>query len=136
MSDSKFIFGWLLPLLCLCMTSFIFAQNKVNLDLDQTIDSYLKTSNPSEQYDHLVNMMSLNAKISLEQANQYYHLFHAPLYVSKNKVYPLLAHYIAADVLYYHGLKDSSLFHYLSLSELAVQQEEFMLAASGVGNAA
>ncbi len=112
----------------------IFGQE--NDALDKTIEQFLISTNPTQQYDHLVNMMSLNANTSLDQAKKYYDLFNSSNYENKSKLYPLLGHFIAADALYYHGLKDSSLYHYLSLAELSVQKGEYMLAASGMGNAA
>lgn len=134
MSGVKNNLQYLFILLFICFYHITKAQN--TSELDQTIDAYIQSTIPSEQYDFLLDMMSLNANTSLNQAKQYYEQFNSRQYTTKNKKYPLLAHYISADVLYYHGLKDSSLYHYLSLSELAVQQKEFMLAASGMGNAA
>ncbi|WP_235294390.1 tetratricopeptide repeat-containing sensor histidine kinase [Portibacter lacus] len=123
------------------LSIFLFAFSKsmvaqVNVGLENKVEQYLAASNPNEAYEELSGLIEFNANVSLNEANYYLEKYNKDTYISEDKRYPLIAHFIAADVLYYNELKDSSLIQYLTLTAKAKDLGENMLAASGVGNAA
>lgn len=118
----------------LCNSIHIFSQQ--NIGLEQKVEQYLNALSPEKQYDALSDLMEFNSTVNLEEVSYYYDLFNTDEYRRINPKYPIISHYVMADVLYYYEDKDSSLYHYLSLSNLANEQKEFMLAASGLGNSA
>lgn len=106
-----------------------------NTELENRIGTYLQEQDPKKQYDILSDLIEFNSSVSLEEAAHYMSLYNTPSYKNKDGRYPVLAHFIAADVLYFNELKDSSLFHYMSQANLAKEIKHNMLASSGVGNA-
>ena len=120
-------------IVCLSLNDTLSAQQ--NIELENRIERYLKEENPQEQYDILSELIEFNSSVSLETAAYYMSRYNSESYKNSDGRYPVLAHFIAGDVLYFNEYKDSSLFHYMSQANLAKEIKHNMLASSGAGNA-